>query len=51
MTDEYDGFDCVDAWCRVHPEHDFPPGAYECRRCGAETDDDGPDGIYDGEIR
>lgn len=51
MTDEYDDTDCVDADDEVWPEHSFPPGTYECVRCGAEVDDDGPDGIYDGEIR
>lgn len=37
----------------VYPEHDFPTEGEgnECRRCGAEADGDGPDGVYDGEVR
>ena len=55
MYDDYeepDDADCVDAVDGdIRPEHDFPPGVNECRRCGAESDGDGPDGIYNGEIR
>jgi hypothetical protein len=37
----------------VYPEHDYPAEGEgnECRRCGAEADHDGPDGVYDGEVR
>lgn len=49
--EEPEDTDCIDADGDVRPEHDFPAAGYECRRCGAEADTDGPDGIYDGEIR
>ncbi|MFD8648681.1 hypothetical protein [Streptomyces mirabilis] len=44
---------CVDGKGDDYPEHDFPDEeGSECRRCGAEAEDgDGPDGIYDGEVR
>jgi hypothetical protein len=34
--------ECVDADGVVFPEHDYPPvgDGNECRRCGAEADDD-----------
>jgi hypothetical protein len=34
--------DCVNASGETYPEHDYPPvgEGNECRRCGAEADDD-----------
>ncbi|MEU2673632.1 hypothetical protein ABZ622_33180 [Streptomyces sp. NPDC007164] len=34
--------DCVGPDGEAYPEHDYPPvgEGNECRRCGAETDDD-----------
>lgn len=34
--------DCVDSDGETYPEHDYPPTGEgnECRRCGAEADDD-----------
>ena len=36
--------DCIDADEQPYPEHDYPPvgEGNECRRCGAEADDEEP---------
>lgn len=34
---ELDPDECVDAQGVVRPEHDFPEGSPECRRCYAEV--------------
>lgn len=42
MTPEPPDDACVDADGEEYPEHDFPPVGWgnECRRCGAEADDE-----------
>lgn len=39
MYPEDDEYECVDSDGLAYPEHDYQPGEYECRRCGAEVSD------------
>jgi hypothetical protein len=40
MTAEYEETECVDGDGEPYPEHDYPETGTECRRCGAECDDE-----------